>query len=101
MAGRGPVHRLTFTAAFWSNRQMQALEVSAVADNLLLALRFFGHARKSAEIRDLPGVSLFFCGLNYAAFNTALLALPVVGDGAGLSCPSRVSTAHFSGRKLR
>ena len=72
---------LTQAAAFCSNRQMPEPEVRAVADNLLQALRFFGHARASSEIQDLPGVSLIFCGLNYAAFNAALVAQPVEGDG--------------------
>src|SRR5689334_15364204 len=49
-------NRLTLAAAFCSNRQMTEPEIRAVAENLLLALRFFGHARKGGEIWDLPGV---------------------------------------------
>ena len=55
-----------------------------MAYNLLEALRFFGRAREDAEILDLPGESLIFCGLNYAAFNAALLAQPVEGDASEL-----------------
>jgi len=72
-----------------------------VADNLLQALRFFGHARASSEIQDLPGVSLIFCGLNYAAFNAALLARPVEGDGQELARLIQVSAQRFDSRNLR
>ena len=36
--------------------------------------------RKTGEIQDHPGVTLIFCGLNYAAFNAALLSQPVAGS---------------------
>lgn len=76
-------------------------EMRAVAENLLKALRFFGHAQKTSEIQDLPGVSLIFCGLNYAAFNAALLARPVPSDPAELSRLIQISAAQFDARKLR
>jgi GNAT superfamily N-acetyltransferase len=76
-------------------------EVSAVADNLLQALRFFGHARASSEIQDLPGVSLVFCGLNYAAFNAALVSQPVLGDGQELARLIQLSAKQFDSRNLR
>ena len=93
--------RLTSEAGFCSNRQMPEPEVRAVSDNLLQALRFFGHARASSEIQDLPGVSLIFCGLNYAAFNAALIARPVEGDGEELSRIIQVSARRFDARNLR
>ncbi len=76
-------------------------EVSAVADNLLQALRFFGQARAASEIVDLPGVSLIFCGLNYAAFNAALVAQPVPGDGQDLARLIQASAKRFDSRNLR
>jgi hypothetical protein len=76
-------------------------EVRAVAENLLEALRFFGQARADAEIRDLPGVSLIFCGLNYAAFNAALQARPIHGDAQELARLIDVSAEHFDARSLR
>ncbi len=76
-------------------------EIHAVAHNLLEALRFFGHARADAEIRDLPGVSLIFCGLNYAAFNAALQAQPILGDAQELGHFIDVSAQQFSARGLR
>jgi ribosomal protein S18 acetylase RimI-like enzyme len=76
-------------------------EIRAVADNLLEALRFFGQARPDAEIHDLPGLSLIFCGLNYAAFNAALQAEPIDGDAQELSRLIDVSAAQFDARSLR
>ncbi len=76
-------------------------EAHAVAHNLLEALRFFGRARADAEIQDLPGVSLIFCGLNYAAFNAALQAEPMVGDAQELGRLIDVSAEHFDARSLR
>ena len=76
-------------------------EVRAVADNLLQALRFFGRARASSEIQDLPGVSLILCGLNYAAFNAALLARPIETDARELSQIIEVSAKQFDSRNLR
>ena len=76
-------------------------EVLAVARNLLEALRFFGQARADAEIRDLPGVSLIFCGLNYAAFNAALQAQPIEGDAQELGRLIDLSAEQFHARSLR
>jgi len=80
---------------------MPEAEIHAVADNLLEALRFFGQARPDAEIRDLPGVSLIFCGLNYAAFNAALQARAIDGDAQELSRLINVSAEQFDARSLR
>jgi len=92
---------LTFDAPFCSNRQMPASEIRAVADNLVEALRFFGRARKDAEIRDLPGVSLIFCGLNYAAFNAALLTRPLDDNSDELARIIQVSSSQFESKRLR
>lgn len=80
---------------------MLADQARAVAENLLEALRFFGQARADAEIRDLPGISLIFCGLNYAAFNAALQARPIEGDAHELSHLIDVSAEQFDARSLR
>ena len=76
-------------------------EADAVARNLLEALRFFGQARADAEIRDLPGVSLIFCGLNYAAFNAALQAAPIDGDAQELARLIELSANQYDARSLR
>ena len=80
---------------------MPEREVRAVAGNLLEALRFFGQARQDAEIRDLPGVSLIFCGLNYAAFNAALQARPIEGDAVELTRLIELSATNFEAQSLR
>ncbi len=76
-------------------------EIGAVAKNLLAALRFFGHARKDAQIQDLPGLSLIFCGLNYAAFNAALMAHAIDGDRNELVRLIEASAAQFEAKGLR
>lgn len=73
----------------------------AVAANLLRALRFFGQARADGEIRDLPGVSLISCGLNYAAFNAALIAEPIETDSRELAHMVEVSAKLFDARNVR
>ena len=75
-------------------------EVQAVADNLVEALRFFGRARKDAEVRDLAGQSLIFCGLNYAAFNAALLTQPI-DDTTELARLIQAAAAEFESKRLR
>lgn len=87
--------------AFCSNRQMPEHEIRAVADNLLQALRFFGRARGDAEILDIAGASLIFCGLNYAAFNAAVQSQPLDGDKVELARLIRTSAAEFDARNLR
>jgi len=76
-------------------------EIQAVAGNLIEALRFFGQARPDAEIQDLPGISLIFCGLNYAAFNAALQAEPIPGDARDLGHFIEIAAERFDARSLR
>jgi len=80
---------------------MPSAETLAVAENLVCALRFFGHARGDGEIRDLPGVCLITCGLNYAAFNAALLSKPIESDARELSQLIEISSAQFGAKNLR
>src|SRR5260370_42278371 len=80
---------------------MPSSEIRAVAENLICALRFFGHARATSEIRALPGVSLVTCGLNYAAFNAALLSKPIESDARELSKLIEFSAGQFGARNLR
>jgi ribosomal protein S18 acetylase RimI-like enzyme len=80
---------------------MSPSEVTASAENLLTAMRFFGSARKSGEIRELPGVCLVSCGLNYAAFNAALLSQPLGMDPNQLRHRIEGPATHFQSRNLR
>lgn len=92
---------LTFADGFCFNRQVPEPQIRAVTLNLLEALRFFGQARRDAEIQDLPGLSLIFCGLNYAAFNAALMAQPIDGDRGELVRLIEASSAQFDAKGLR
>jgi ribosomal protein S18 acetylase RimI-like enzyme len=94
-------NQLTFAPSLCSNLQMPSSEIRAVAENLICALRFFGYARGTGEIRDLPGLSLITCGLNYAAFNAALLSEPIESDARELSKLIQVSAGQFGARNLR
>ena len=80
---------------------MPESKICAVAQNLLQALRFFGQARDGAEIQDLPGMTLIYCGLNYAAFNAALIAEPIEGDPRVLERILEVSGKAFDTRNVR
>lgn len=55
-----------------------------MAGNLLRAMQFFGRARKGGGVQDYPGVCVISCGLNYAAFNAAVMTEPVGSDGREL-----------------
>ena len=76
-------------------------EVTANARNLLQAMRFFGSPRTTGEIRDLPGVSLISCGLNYAAFNAALLSEPLGPDSNTFTKRIEIAADFFRSRNLR
>ena len=80
---------------------MPEAEIRAISENLVEALRFFGRARPHAEVRDLTGVSLIFCGLNYAAFNAALLTAPIDNDNTSLVRLIEVSASQFDFLRLR
>ena len=50
----------------------------SIVENLVCGMQFYGCARPTAEICDLSDQCLMYCGLNYAAFNAAVLRAPVV-----------------------
>ena len=76
-------------------------DVRTVTDNLTEAMRFFGRARTNGEVDELPGVSLIYCGLDYAAFNAAVLSSPIPSDGAELEQRISGPAEHFKSRRLR
>lgn len=59
---------------------MSGQEAYAISANLVEAMCFFGRALQNSEIVRLPGVCLISCGLNYAAFNAAVLSEPIGWD---------------------
>jgi GNAT superfamily N-acetyltransferase len=76
-------------------------ETRAISGNLLEAMRFFGRARHDGEVEDHPGVCLISCGLNYAAFNAAVLSEPIDGDLNELRRRIEIPAGHYKSRDLR
>lgn len=76
-------------------------ETRAIAGNLLEAMRFFGNARRDGAVQDHPGVCLISCGLNYAAFNAAVLSEPIHGDVNQLRQKIELPVEHYGSRDLR
>ncbi len=58
--------------------------VRSLTENLVCGMQFYGRARPAGEIRDGPVHCLIYCGLNYAAFNAAVLHATLVPDAAHL-----------------
>ena len=58
--------------------------VRSLTENLVCGMQFYGRARPSGEIRDGPAHCLIYCGLNYAAFNAAVLHATLVSGAAHL-----------------
>jgi GNAT superfamily N-acetyltransferase len=54
--------------------------VQMVEENLQVAMRFFGEASGSGEVRSVDGVQMVYSGLDYGVFNIALLEHPVATE---------------------
>lgn len=80
---------------------MPNAEVTAAAGNLVHAMKFFGSARPNGEIRELPGVCLISCGLNYAAFNAAVSSMPLAVDANEMRTRVQQPADYFGSRGLR
>ena len=80
---------------------MFSSDVRAITDNLTEAMRFFGRARHDAEIHEMPGVAAIYCGLDYAAFNAAVLSHPISDNVADLEQRIHDPAIHFENRNLR
>lgn len=76
-------------------------ETRAISTNLLEAMQFFGRARHDGNVQHCPGVCLISCGLNYAAFNAAVLAEPIGRDSNELRRCIEIPANHFQTRALR
>ena len=74
-------------------------EYQIVEQNLRAAMRFFGEASGSGEIRALDGSVAMFSGLDYGVFNIALLTAPAA-DGQ-LDARLREISRYFRERTLR
>ena len=76
-------------------------DVRAITDNLTEAMRFFGRARDNGRVSELPGAAVIYCGLDYAAFNAAVLSHPVAADAAALERSINDPADYFESRNLR
>ncbi|MEO7143868.1 MAG: GNAT family N-acetyltransferase [Bryobacteraceae bacterium] len=76
-------------------------DFNVVERNLRCAMRFFGQASENGALREAPGVSLNFSGLNYSVFNSALLSAPVSAAGGDLQTRIGTAAAHFGSRGVR
>jgi len=74
--------------------------VSLVEENLRSAMRFFGEATGSGEVRDDPGVVIINCGRDYGVFNIALLTAPA-DDEAELVGHIEAAARYFRARAYR
>jgi ribosomal protein S18 acetylase RimI-like enzyme len=70
-----------------------------VDENLRAAMRFFGEASGSGEVRPLDGSVAMFSGLDYGVFNIALLTSPAINGE--LDERLRQISRYFRERTLR
>ena len=80
---------------------LRAREVRSISANLLEAMRFFGRARQNGQVVEHPGVCQIFCGLNYAAFNAAVMTGPMVTEPSELRRRIEAPARLFQARNLR
>jgi GNAT superfamily N-acetyltransferase len=76
-------------------------DARTITGNLSEAMRFFGRARADAEVHELPGVSLIYCGLDYAAFNAGVMGDSMPVDAHELARRIEGPADHFESRRLR
>jgi ribosomal protein S18 acetylase RimI-like enzyme len=72
-----------------------------ITSNLMEAMRFFGRAREDGEVHEMPGVSVIYCGLDYAAFNAGVMGDSMLDDAADLERRIQGPADHFESRRLR
>lgn len=80
---------------------MYSAHARTINANLSEAMRFFGRARADAEVHELPGVSLIYCGLDYAAFNAGVMGDSMPIDASELARRIDSPADHFERRRLR
>ncbi|MGH9559252.1 MAG: GNAT family N-acetyltransferase [Bryobacteraceae bacterium] len=73
----------------------------AVDENLRAAMRFFGQASGTGEIRTMDGTVGMYSGLDYGVFNIGLLTRPVASIGGGLETRLTELREFFRARTLR
>lgn len=72
-----------------------------IDENLRAAMRFFGLATGSGEVRPLDGAVAMFSGLDYGVFNIAMLTSSVAGGNGHLESRLAEVARYFKERTLR
>lgn len=72
-----------------------------VEENLRCAMRFFGEATGTGEVRALERTVAMYSGLEYGVFNISLLTRPAGANDAGLSTALAETARYFKQRTKR
>jgi ribosomal protein S18 acetylase RimI-like enzyme len=76
-------------------------EFLTVEENLRCAMRFFGEATGSGEVRSLDRTVAMYSGLEYGVFNISLLTRPAVANDGGLDAALTETALYFKKRTKR
>jgi ribosomal protein S18 acetylase RimI-like enzyme len=71
-------------------------EFLTVEENLRCAMRFFGEATGTGEVRALERTVAMYSGLEYGVFNISLLSRPVGGSDGGLDAALSEAARYFA-----
>jgi len=76
-------------------------EFLTVEENLRCAMRFFGEATGTGEVRVLDRTVAMYSGLEYGVFNISLLTRPAIANDAGLDAALTETAQYFKKRTKR
>ena len=76
-------------------------EFLTVEENLRCAMRFFGEATGTGEVRALDRTIAMYSGLEYGVFNISLLTRPAATNDAGLDTALTEASLYFKQRTKR
>lgn len=76
-------------------------EFLTVEENLRCAMRFFGEATGSGEVRQLDRTIAMYSGLEYGVFNISLLTRPAIHNDGGLDAALTETSLYFKKRTKR
>jgi ribosomal protein S18 acetylase RimI-like enzyme len=71
-----------------------------VEENLRAAMRCYSFASEQGETRDLSGVTITSCGMDFPVFNSAMLTSPVDGGIREMDQRIAVAAVHYKARQL-
>jgi ribosomal protein S18 acetylase RimI-like enzyme len=76
-------------------------EFLTVEENLRCAMRFFGEATGTGEVRALDRTVAMYSGLEYGVFNISLLTRPAITNDGGLDAALSETALYFKKRTKR